>query len=561
MDWFRKLGHGRRAAESTSGRTEHEKPVKDSFRHQASLGLSGTSRGKRKQQAMIPDTRRRSVHSHHGSSMKSNSIRSSRPTPPFSPPRTQGYRYPRAATFMTRSDASPGSSFISSIHSHRSESEHSLAESYLDVDDPDARSFVPSVAMADEDASLRPFPPSVRRSSTPRSMSSIDRLGGRQSLRSHISSSPLPPFIHTRRNSHSTTTTTHSSFGAASRTWTNDPRGTPKSVDTRPTTIISSLDLPQRVAHIAQVPPPQPSAISTRPHPAGAIHRTLTWDSGLSASPSIPSPLGTGTIPRHPRSILENPNNEHPQYTSPPASPGGRYPCNVPRHSHPHPRDNPRPLARPEENASLVTLASSEFARPEMASEAGGSSVRRGVSPSRDLLGPPLVVQAPFDPQDQDSDQQYTDATPMIGSADPGDTTSSPRRAISYFDRASSTYYFTSHPTGAAGSILTSSVHAGHPTTSVRSHEDRGVDDRASVTAVRRRGSWESGESSFSGAGQQLGPGARGSFSLASLQHVHRSSSLNQIAGDGAGLSQGFGRLSVVEPRGAVEMRLGEVAT
>jgi hypothetical protein len=185
------------------------------------------------------------------------------------------------------------------------------------------------------------------------------------------------------------------------------------------------------------------------------------------------------------------------------------------------------------------------------------SSERREASPSRDVLGPPLIVEDASSPYDPDEEQQYTDATPMIGSAYPGETTSSPRRTISYFDRASSTYYFTGAPTG--GSILNSSLHAGHPTTSLRSHEDRGVDDRASVTAVRRRGSWDSGESSFSGAGQQPGPGARGSFSLASLQHVHRSSSLNQIAGEASGLVQGLGRLSVADPRDGRDVRLGEV--
>lgn len=577
MDWFRKLGHGRWTAEPTTGRTaELEKPVKEtSFRHQASLGIRGTSSAKRKQQVMTTDTgRRRSAHLHRGSSIKSSSIRSSRPTPPFSPPRTTpNNRYPRAATFMTRSDASPGSSFISSTLSRRSsaaETEHSLAGSYLDVDDPDSRSFVPDPdsrsfvpsVMADEDASLRPFPPSPnRRSSTPRSMSSIDgmRLGGRQSVRSHGGTSPLPPF--TRRNSQSTTTT-HSSFGAHSRTWTNDAsRGTPRSVDTRPTTIISSLDLPQRVAHIAQVPPPQ-VALSLRPHVAG-IHRTLTWDSGLSASPSVPSPLGTTVVPP-PRSILER--------TSPPPSPtqaSSGYPCNVPRHSHPHPRDNPRPFARPEENASLVTLASSEFAQPGILRSEGGASIvasseRREPSPSRDLLGPPLVVQGMsgrYGTPDPDEDEGYAEQTPMMGAYPSGEASSSRRRTLSYFDRASSTYYFTGAPNG-GGSILTSSLHAGgggHLNHSIRSHDDRsgGVDDRASVTAVRRRGSWESGESSFSGAG--VGAGARGSYSVAS-QHVHYEPSFTQLggAGDGAGLTQSLGRLSVFE-RGGGDGRLGEV--
>lgn len=562
MDWFRKLGHGRRAmpeplASSTTGpRTSSTtetlgKPVKEkSFRQQASsLGIRGTSSRSRKQQGMMTalETRRRSSH-HRGSSVKSTSIRSSRPLPPFSPPRsTPVARYPRAATFMTRSDASPGSSLRSST-SRRSSSEHSLAESYLDVDDPDSRSFVPS--MADEGASLRPFPPCSpdRRSSTPRSTSSIDaiRLGPRAPGLS--STSPLPPFPSPdrRRYSQSTTTTTHSSF-APSRTWTNDAasRGT-RSVDTRPTTIISTLDLPQRAAHIAQVPPPQPS----RPHAVGQIHRTLTWDSGLSASPSVPSPLGTSITTPHPRSILERP----PPTTS--------YPCNVPRHSHPHPRDNPRPLARPEENASLLTLASSEFAQPPPA-----PAMISPRSPTRDVLGPPLVMgegrYGTPDPddasEDGDEEERYMNAnqTPIMGITYPTSGTSSRGGTVSYFDRASSTYYFTGTGTSGGGA---SSHHAGrHMDASLRSGEDRasafggGLDDRASVTAMRRRGSWESGESSFSGAGA-AGAG-RGEWFIASAQERY-SPSLAPFPGGDGGLAQSLGRLSVRSE----SLRVGEVA-
>jgi hypothetical protein len=210
-----------------------------------------------------------------------------------------------------------------------------------------------------------------------------------------------------------------------------------------------------------------------------------------------------------------------------------------------------------------MTLASSEFAQPGIPQSEGGASImasseRREPSPSRDLLGPPLVVQdtsGPYGTPDPD-DEGYADQTPMLGTYPYGE--SSRRRTVSYFDRASSTYYFTGAANG-AGSILTSSLHAG-PNPSIRSHDDRsgGVDDRASVTAVRRRGSWESGESSFSGAGAGAGAGARGSFSVVS-QHVHYEPSLTQLAGDGAGgLAQSLGRLSVFE-RGGGDGRMGEV--
>ena len=595
MDWFRKLGHGMRSdppgagsrgsttsrsAVSRGGKNGKEK----SLRMQATSSIGRASgKGSRNQQAMTSSeaTRRRSSYHRPASVKSSRSIRSARLAPPFVSPQTGSYtQFPRAETFMTRSSRSPASSLISSEEgSPRGSTEHSLAASYLDVNDPDARSFVPSIT-ADEDASLRPFPPSpgrssvlhsTRRSSVAHSTSSID---GIRAVSRHETLSPLRPSQHIRRDSQSTTATTYSSFGAPSRTWTSDGASRTRSVDTRPTTILGSLDfLPQR-AHIAQAVLPPATSATVNPVRGGSqIHRTLTWDSGLSASPSVPSPLGTSITAYQTqqqqvnrRSILERPLERPSPASSSPPSTTSFYPCHVPRLSHPHPRDNPRPFALPEANASLVTLASSEFAQPGRARA------------EADLLGPPLEL-APGGATPRMGSHEY-DLTPELNEDEEVDpyryvaeqtpmhdaASSSRHRVVSYFDRTSS-YYFnsTSNPApttgGRSSSINTGArgtTHLGNA--SLRSQDDRsGYDDRASVTAMRRRGSWESGESSFSGAG---GAGVpvngmqRGSFSLASA-HARYSPSLNPALREGmadpggvvgpSGLSQSLKRLSVTE--------------
>lgn len=658
MEWLsRKLGHGKRPATAEAKMTGQRPPVfavtgtpaKTPFnaeaastpqhpmkpkqkspaasfvRQASSLGLAS-----RKKQLVagnnnmleVPNRRRRS--SHHTSSIKSASARSSR-VPLFSPPRASIARYPRAATFMTRSSMSPASSFISSHRSRRSssaETEHSLAGSYLDVNDPDARSFVPS-ADADEGASLRPFPPSLHFSSPHRragSLASIPSPNRRTSSIASVSYSQNSPprdnriFEHDTnihnvprdsefspsgyplRRSSESTMATRSSLGAHSRTWTSDlSRGT-RSVDTRPTTILSSLDLP-RVAHIAQVPPPRvvphhrdqnrpplamlgggsslaaspsifdaPSMSSQRramssSHPSlSQIHRTLTWDSGLSASPSVSSPLATAIFPFPSLTDLSNdstPNDNARQATQHvqssmvnPAQTTSRgedddaisaYPCHVPHHSQPHPRDNPRPLSPPNENASVLTLASSTFTDAERGGDRyrSRSAIPTTMGPNyqtqarrrlSDHLAPPLVTMAsrdsvltptdrvfpslhrdPAETGNEDEPEAYDDhQTPvMLGSYNERDGSFrfEGHRPLSYFDRASS-YYF--NPGGGGAGSVRASLIGGAGTAgggrrmSLRSTDDRAgwaVDDRASVTAMRRRGSWESGESSFSWAG------------------------------------------------------------
>lgn len=655
MEWLRKLGHGKRpviAGATVAGRSQPtlavdgtpermtsngeasatllhsskpkiKSPTTSFVRQASSLGIASRKKQTVANNNTLDVSNRRRRSSHHTSSIKSGRLKQSRDL--LSPPRQRSSiaRYPR--TFMTRSSMSPSSSYISSQRSRRSssETEHSLAASYLDVNDPDSRSFVPSVD-ADEDASLRPFPPSLRPSSrNQRADSVISVSSPRRRANSVVSVSysqnspsrgnriferdmnardgpsdnePSPSGFPLRRSSESTMAT-QSSLGAHSRTWTSDrSRGT-RSIDTRPTTILSSLELP-RVAHIAQVPPPRvmphhrdqnrppfvtlggasslaaspsildASAMSAQRRAAsgsfpslGQIHRTLTWDSGLSASPSVSSPLATAIFPFPTSADLDSTTDSdivhdmqslhsstaHAVETTVNLEDGDEtsvYPCHVPHHSHPHPRDNPRPLSPPNENASVLTLASSNFTDAGRGAERHHprstiestiaynhqAQARRRLSgghlapPSSTMAGrdhvltpvghifPSLQSPAESVRANEDDDEAYDDhQTPvMLGSYNERDGSFrfENHRPLSYFDRASS-YYFNPGG-GGAGSLRASLGGGGGGTTgggrrmSLLSSDDRAgwaVDDRASVTAMRRRGSWESGESSFSWAG------------------------------------------------------------
>ena len=152
---------------------------------------------------------------------------------------------------------------------------------------------------ADEDASLRPLPPTSPPSPSP----------------SHSSSSYL-----------------------------SDPRTfRSMTASTKPTTLLS-VDLTGGMAHIAQAPPTPttPTRLqthlrsqSTGPGTAGSI----TFSAIPPASPSRPS-------------------------SSTSASPAGQYVLHAPQHTAHHPRNNPRPSSPPEDDASVLTLASSAFAMP-----------------------------------------------------------------------------------------------------------------------------------------------------------------------------------------------------
>jgi hypothetical protein len=172
---------------------------------------------------------------------------------------------------------------------------------------------------------------------------------------------------------------------------------------TKPTTVLS-FDSGPHIAHIAQVPisPLRSSNLSP-----------------VSPYPITPTPITPGLI-------------------------------RAPRHSLPHPRDNPNPSSPPLDNASTLTLASSTFALPH----------------------PPPSIRL---------------STPIPRAGSTGLATS-----------PSVTFAPSSERERERGSVY---VDGGNSSHALSIRAGRGVDRDASVRAVRRKGSWESYESGWSWRG------------------------------------------------------------
>ena len=185
---------------------------------------------------------------------------------------------------------------------------------------------------ADDNASLRPLPPSAPPSPSP----------------SHSSSSYL-----------------------------SDPRTfRSMTASTKPTTILS-IDIAGGLAHIAQVPTPVSAGPWFPPHVRNS---------------SLDVPVGSGNsitfsaLPPSPTSRPPSPSN---------TNTGGTRPVQAPLHTAHHPRNNPRPFSPPLDNASVLTLASSAFGIPgarigaNALSYGGGTSIIGGDSISHisGLLG------------------------------------------------------------------------------------------------------------------------------------------------------------------------------
>jgi hypothetical protein len=167
-----------------------------------------------------------------------------------------------------------------------------------------------SVLEADDNASLRPIPPSAPPSPSP-SRSSSSYLSDPRTFRSMTAS-------------------------------------------TKPTTLLS-VDLTGGVAHIAQVPPAPVSAGPWfSPH---ARTSSTTTSIGLSGSGSI-------TFSALPSSFESSPRSSHALNPSLSLNTGHLRPVQAPQHTAHHPRNNPRPSSPPSDNASVLTLASSAFAFP-----------------------------------------------------------------------------------------------------------------------------------------------------------------------------------------------------
>lgn len=187
--------------------------------------------------------------------------------------------------------------------------------------------------------------------------------------------------------------------------------------------------------------------------PAGSVAiplQTLSSPSPAYLSSSYgPSPLST-SLPLSSSSPLEE-ERPHPHHAT---------------HSTPHPRNNPNPSAAPNDNASLLTLASSSFFIPPSSNtHPNGSGITTGSVPSGYVGrqgGPSLSI------------RRGVERAESVTFSFAGGGTHGRRRSFETFG---------------AGGGAERMVGGGR------------LDDQgASVRAVRRKGSWESGESRWSAA-------------------------------------------------------------
>jgi hypothetical protein len=153
---------------------------------------------------------------------------------------------------------------------------------------------------ADEDASLRPLPPSAP-------------------------PSPSPPSPSPSRSS--------SSYLSNPRTFRS------MAASTKPTTLLS-VDLTGGMAHIAEAPPTP----LTSPRNPGPLYPNPSGPAGGSISFSALPPSPTSSFSTSIRFDT--------------------HPVQAPQHTTHHPRNNPRPSSPPLDNASVLTLASSAFGIP-----------------------------------------------------------------------------------------------------------------------------------------------------------------------------------------------------
>ncbi|KAG9097555.1 hypothetical protein FRC06_007435 [Ceratobasidium sp. 370] len=181
---------------------------------------------------------------------------------------------------------------------------------------------------ADDDASIRPLPPTSPPSPSP-------------SNTTHL------------------TQTTYSGYGSDPRTVGSH------AISTKPTTLLSvDIGLGGQPAHIAQAHTPVPASpqFGRFPSTRSAHHQPVSSTASVtfSAVPYPSSPLSTT-----PYFLAEDESQDQDASTQ------------APTHSLPHPRNNPRPSSPPLDNASTLTLASSTFNNPRQAEQdAVSASVR-----------------------------------------------------------------------------------------------------------------------------------------------------------------------------------------
>lgn len=372
------------------------------------------------------------------------------------------------ASFVTRSSASPDYSPTISPRS----SSRSLASSYLGLDDPDSRSYVTRGSRAlslGDNASIVPLPPSRPISPAP---SVTTSLPSSLHFQADLVRGTLSASASGNRSRSGSQSTTASSSLAPSKNWrsiaTSIRSQGAASNNTKPTTIMSSDSQTALAGYIAQ---PGPPSIMTDSSPSTTtynlppplrevtIHRTLTWDSNIPPSPTVPSPLGQGIIfgasdtqevegdqstsitaapypIRPPRAfpstppLLSPPLESDPDHhgradetdASPTATTANITTTNttaaastgfhvVPGLSRRHPRYNPHPSFAPSDDASMHTLASSMQGR-ETSGPAAHLGTTTAAAGNENVLGPPIDFAHEHGTPD-DADDDLVDMTPV----------------------------------------------------------------------------------------------------------------------------------------------------
>ncbi|WVR05277.1 hypothetical protein IAU60_002289 [Kwoniella sp. DSM 27419] len=459
--------------------------------------------------------------------------------------------------------------------------------SLLDENEPPVRRF--RGVEADDDASLRPFPPSHPGSPTP-STSAISRSGSNPILPGPptFPLSPNGPRSRTNtfystwsgqeRRSHTSSSLDDYAFGVATPSMRGysgpvrrssgqayghqdrdredeDRRRSSRqdSTSTKPTTCIS-LDSSLAIGHIAQVP------LSYDTHDQGGHTPTIAVTTDLGQHASLPSSLISHRVqPDNDEAQVPNasvtvyPSADGSVHTSPTPTPitptsltaglssrAAEAPdqdtntlsmLQAPKHTNPHPVHNPRPSSPPGDDASILTLASSNFALPASSSISQGIP-STGISEATPViaLAKPIWLSSEVEGPASESLQAPQNAAasssrnePAVGPAGMASPPSinrlrepvtnrpdsirapsihwAPVPSTSMDDRDRASINETG---GYAGSTHLSNAPSVAMSMRQWSLADRGnmkADRDASVRAVRRKGSWESYESGWSWRG------------------------------------------------------------
>lgn len=358
---------------------------------------------------------------------------------------------------------------------------------------------------ADDNASLRPIAPSHTNSPAPsisvRSHSrsvSASLLSPGTALSPHAQSPVFSrPSTQQSISLHSTEPDLEDPLGLAGRRDSASRRDSGSrrdSASTKPTTVLS-FDSGPHVGHIAQVSNspvsmPSPSlagGVSGLRRTGGSVGRDLMRSfvpADSSPGPATPGPAtpatGSADVTPSPASPV---SMDQAGIISPLQESAAIDAARAPKHTLPNPKDNPRPLAPPEANASTLTLASSTFAL---------------VPPPNSMSAhPPSIHQSRENPLARGPRPISLATSPSVTFAEPSAyNTPVVDRPGSYVEYPGSTHLST-HAT----SLRTGGWGPG----GARADRD------ASVRAVRRKGSWESYESGWSWRpGMMGGPGGPG---------------------------------------------------